>query len=77
MLGNQHMVRTILVVIARNTSSSYCCTGDIIYAHLFNKPLVVINSEEVARDLLELRSGIYSDRPRSIVYEPWVLSWRM
>jgi len=69
------MVRTILVVIARN--SSYWCTGDIIYARLLNKPLVVINSEEVARDLLELRSGIYSDRPQSIVYEPWVLSWRI
>jgi hypothetical protein len=69
------MVRTILVVIARNRSD--CCIGDIIYARLLNKPLVVVNSEEVARDVLELRSGIYSDRPQSIVYEPWVLSWRI
>jgi len=69
------MVRTKLVVIARN--SSYWCTGDIVYARLLNKPLVVINSEEVARDLFELRSGIYSDRSQSIVYEQWVISWRI
>ncbi|KAG1823366.1 cytochrome P450 [Suillus subaureus] len=42
--------------------------GDIIYARLLNKPVVVINSEEVAKDLFEGRSTIYSDRPQSIVY---------
>jgi hypothetical protein len=30
---------------------------------------VVINSEEVARDLFDLRSTIYADKPQSIVYE--------
>ncbi|KAJ8583396.1 cytochrome P450 [Rhizopogon salebrosus TDB-379] len=43
--------------------------GDIIYTRLLNKPVVVINSEEVARDLFDLRSTIYSDKPQSIVYE--------
>ncbi|KAG2154162.1 cytochrome P450 [Suillus bovinus] len=43
--------------------------GDIIYARLLNKPVVVINSEEVAKDLFEGRSTIYSDKPQSIVYE--------
>ncbi|KAG0706547.1 cytochrome P450 [Suillus ampliporus] len=43
---------------------------DIIYARLLNKPVIVINSEEVAKDLLEGRSTIYSDKPQSIVYEP-------
>ncbi|KAG1869894.1 cytochrome P450 [Suillus subluteus] len=42
--------------------------GDIIYARLLNKPVIVINSEEVAKDLFEARSTIYSDRPQSIVY---------
>ncbi|KAG2154174.1 cytochrome P450 [Suillus bovinus] len=45
--------------------------GDIIYARLLNKPVVVINSEEVAKDLFEWRSTIYSDKPQSIVYEPF------
>ncbi|OAX35687.1 cytochrome P450 [Rhizopogon vinicolor AM-OR11-026] len=45
--------------------------GDIIYARLLTKPVLVINSEEIARDLFELRSTIYSDKPQSIVYEPF------
>ncbi|KAG2110358.1 cytochrome P450 [Suillus discolor] len=36
--------------------------GDIIYARLPNKPILVVNSEEVAKDLFEERSSIYSDR---------------
>lgn len=43
--------------------------GDIIYARLLNKPIIVIHSEEIAKDLFERRSTIYSDRPQSIVYE--------
>ncbi|KAG1880062.1 cytochrome P450 [Suillus subluteus] len=42
--------------------------GDIIYTRLLNKPVIVINSEEVAKDLFEERSTIYSDKPQSIVY---------
>ncbi|KAG2041568.1 cytochrome P450 [Suillus americanus] len=45
--------------------------GDIIYARLLNKPVIVVNSEEVAKDLFEGRSTIYSDKPQSIVYEPF------
>ncbi|KAG2366781.1 cytochrome P450 [Suillus spraguei] len=43
--------------------------GNIIYARLLNKPVIVINSEGVAKNLLEERSTIYSDRPQSFVYE--------
>ncbi|KAG1802268.1 cytochrome P450 [Suillus plorans] len=43
--------------------------GDLVYARLLNKPVVVINSEEVAKDLFEGRPTIYSDKPQSIVYE--------
>ncbi|KAG1883052.1 cytochrome P450 [Suillus subluteus] len=45
--------------------------GDIIYARLLNKPVIVINSEEIAKDLFEGRSTIYSDKPQSIVYQPF------
>lgn len=50
-------------------------SGDIIFARLLNKPVIVINSEEIAKDLFEGRSTIYSDRPQSIVYEPSVISF--
>ncbi|OAX36487.1 cytochrome P450 [Rhizopogon vinicolor AM-OR11-026] len=49
--------------------------GDLIYARLLTKPVVVVNSEEIARDLFEFRSTIYSDRPQSIVYEPFAVDF--
>ncbi|KAG2125389.1 cytochrome P450 [Suillus clintonianus] len=37
--------------------------GDVVYTTLFGQDNIVINSEEIARDLLENRSQNYSDRP--------------
>lgn len=37
--------------------------GGIVFARLFYKPAIVINSLQVARDLMDKRSGNYSDRP--------------
>ncbi|KAH0833179.1 cytochrome P450 [Lanmaoa asiatica] len=37
--------------------------GDLVYSSFFNQVIIVINSEKVARALLEQRSNIYSDRP--------------
>lgn len=51
--------------------------GDIIYARLFSKPVIVINSEEVAKDLFEGRSHVYSDRPQSILYEPFAVDFNI
>ncbi|OAX39721.1 cytochrome P450 [Rhizopogon vinicolor AM-OR11-026] len=45
--------------------------GDIIYVRLLSKRIVVVNSEEIAKDIFEGRSSIYSDKPQSIVYEPF------
>jgi hypothetical protein len=53
-------------------NSSSCSPGDIVYARILSKRIVVVNSEEIAKDLFEGRSYIYSDKPQSIVYEPWV-----
>jgi hypothetical protein len=39
-----------------------CLGSDIVHAELFGTHLVALNSEKVARDLLEKRSSIYSDR---------------
>ncbi|KAH7923969.1 cytochrome P450 [Leucogyrophana mollusca] len=37
--------------------------GDLLYVRFFNQDVVVINSEKIAKDLLEKRSSNYSDRP--------------
>ncbi|KAH7888967.1 cytochrome P450 [Phlebopus sp. FC_14] len=37
--------------------------GDLIYARFFHQDIIIINSERVARDLLDDRSSNYSDRP--------------
>ncbi|KAH9917056.1 cytochrome P450 monooxygenase [Fomitopsis serialis] len=37
--------------------------GDVIFMRVFNKPALVLNSAEAARDLLDKRSAKYSDRP--------------
>ncbi|KZT69365.1 cytochrome P450 [Daedalea quercina L-15889] len=42
--------------------------GDVIYLHIFNRPTLVLNSVEAARDLLDRRSAIYSDRPHFILF---------
>ncbi|KAG1747256.1 cytochrome P450 [Suillus paluster] len=37
--------------------------GGLVYSRLLNQEIIVINTEKVARDLLERRSNNYSDRP--------------
>ncbi|KAG2337220.1 cytochrome P450 [Suillus weaverae] len=37
--------------------------GKIIYSHILGIDLIIINSETTARELLDKRSAIYSDRP--------------
>ena len=41
--------------------------GNLMYAKFFNRPVVVINSQKIARDLLDKRGGIYSSRPRLVM----------
>ncbi|TCD64286.1 hypothetical protein EIP91_004294 [Steccherinum ochraceum] len=41
--------------------------GKLVYAKALNKQMVVINSLDVARDLMEKRGAIYSDRPRFVL----------
>ncbi|KAH7884352.1 cytochrome P450 [Phlebopus sp. FC_14] len=37
--------------------------GDLVYSSFFSQEIIVINSEKVAKALLDRRSKIYSDRP--------------
>jgi hypothetical protein len=41
--------------------------GDLVYINAAGQPMVILNSQKVAADLLDRRAGIYSDRPRNIV----------
>ncbi|KAH9965224.1 cytochrome P450 [Russula dissimulans] len=41
--------------------------GDILYLSAAGQPIIVLNSQKVAADLLDRRAGIYSGRPRNIV----------
>ncbi|KAI0254607.1 cytochrome P450 [Lactifluus subvellereus] len=41
--------------------------GDIFYLSAAGQPIIVLNTQKVAADLLDRRAGIYSDRPRNIV----------
>ncbi|KAG2150492.1 cytochrome P450 [Suillus clintonianus] len=42
---------------------TYKAWGDVVYTRLFGQDNIIINSEQIARDLLEHRSNNYSDRP--------------
>ncbi|PCH40605.1 cytochrome P450, partial [Wolfiporia cocos MD-104 SS10] len=48
--------------------------GDIIYASLFQKPVIILNSVQSAQELLDKKSSIYSDRPHTILYDQ-ILGW--
>jgi hypothetical protein len=37
-----------------------------VYLDVFGKPIVIISSLEVAKELLDKRSSIYSDRPELV-----------
>ncbi|THH10179.1 hypothetical protein EW146_g8452 [Bondarzewia mesenterica] len=41
--------------------------GDVVYLSALGQPIVVLNSQKAAADLLDRRASIYSDRPRNIV----------
>ncbi|KAH7907191.1 cytochrome P450 [Hygrophoropsis aurantiaca] len=62
--------------------------GDLVYTRLFNQDILVINSEKVAKDLLERRSSNYSDRPylparlpfgwsHNFAFTPYGNEWRL
>jgi hypothetical protein len=42
--------------------------GPIVYASIFGKRLIILNSFDVARDLLHKRGSIYSSRPKFVAF---------
>ena len=49
-------------------------TGDVLSFHVFGKVIVILNSIKTAKDLLESRGDIYSDRPVMPMTEMYVFS---
>lgn len=49
--------------------------GDMVYTQLFGQDNIVINSERIARDLLEHRSQNYSDRPEIATNELFAIDY--
>lgn len=49
--------------------------GDIVLTRLFGQDNIVVNSEEIARDLLEHRAQNYSDRPEIVANELFGLDY--
>ncbi|KAI9567602.1 cytochrome P450 [Boletus coccyginus] len=49
--------------------------GGLVYSRLFGKDIIIISSEKIAKDLLENRSKIYSDRPYLLTHEMSGVDW--
>ncbi|KAK7039437.1 putative monooxygenase [Favolaschia claudopus] len=61
-LGNAlQMPQTYPWLTFSNWAKSY---GDLVYLEALGQPLVLLNTPKAAKDLLEQRSALYSDRPR-------------
>lgn len=48
---------------------SVCFKGDLVYSRIFDQDVIIINSEKVAKALLEDRSSNYSGRPHLVTNE--------
>ena len=46
-----------------------CFVGDLVFLTALGAPILIVSSAEAAFDLMEKRSALYSDRPRSVMLE--------
>ncbi len=51
--------------------------GDVFYLSTAGQPIVVLNTQKVAADLLDRRAGIYSDRLRKSLREFSAVAWSL
>ncbi|KAF9444950.1 cytochrome P450 [Macrolepiota fuliginosa MF-IS2] len=49
--------------------------GDVVRLRMFSQTMIILNSLEAARDLLDKRSSIYSDRPRFVLFSE-LMGWK-
>ncbi|KAJ5146780.1 cytochrome P450 [Penicillium atrosanguineum] len=48
-------------------------SSDLLYFNVLGRPMIVINSVEAARDLIDKKGANYADRPRFVLFE--VMGW--
>jgi len=48
--------------------SSERSLGDVFELRVFSQPMIVLNSLAAAKDLVDKRGSIYSDRPRFVLF---------
>ena len=70
------MVRAHIPYVGVYLHSVFTRTGDIVYLDMLGRPMVVLGSHKVARELMDKRSGNYSNRPPSVMAKLYVLSER-
>lgn len=46
--------------------------GELTYVHVLGKPIIILNSLDIIKNLLDKRGANYSGRPRAILYEMYV-----
>ncbi len=51
----------------RRVRLTLVASGDVVFAKIFRRPVLVLGSLRAAQDLLEKKSGNFSDRPRLIL----------
>jgi hypothetical protein len=51
--------------------------GDILSFHIFGQVIVVLNTANTAKDLLEKRAAIYSDRSPIPIHAMYVLEFNI
>ena len=73
--GHQHTVRLMLTQ-KTTILMSITCPGDLVYCTLFGRQILVVQTADVAKALLEQRSSIYSDRPPVRVHKEYVHCFR-
>jgi hypothetical protein len=57
----------VLILSCRWPISNTNRPGELIFLNAGGQPIIVLNSQRAAADLLDRRAAIYSDRPRLIV----------
>lgn len=63
------MVHSVLIQL----TTFWSFTGDLVYITVFGSSMIIVNTYEAAKELLERRSSIYSDRPRLELFDMYDL----
>jgi len=72
LIGNIHQLPT--EYLERTLAQWTEQYGDPIFATFFRTPTLIINTQRVARELLEKRGSIYSSRPRTVLMSE-IMQW--